>query len=112
MDALTGAKLWLLIKPIQRIKQALNPRRIRKGKEPFNIGSEDEEMAAILGPISKLIGGLVGEIVAKVLLMFPVLEQIVVAMGGTPDGVAEKVAAFVVNLLFVGAGIYFAPKNT
>lgn len=96
MDVVTGAKLWLLFKPIRRIKKRLNKRRVRRGMPPLKIGQEEAEIMRY----NKLWVVLVGAVITFASRWFPGLE----------DANAEAVVEAAV-LLLTALGVWAVPNK-
>ncbi len=55
MDLITGAKLWLLFKPLKRWKQWRNRRRVRQGKTLLDTDPTEGEMDKAQGIIRHIL---------------------------------------------------------
>lgn len=88
MDPLTAAKLWMLVKPIKRIRLGLAKRRARKnGTELYDEIPIDIEENNVFprGTMTKS-----GAVIAS---LGPVLTLLLVAFGGPVECSPEEVAA-------------------
>lgn len=114
IDPITGAKLWLTVKPIKRFRKWRNRRRIRKGKEPLP-DTEEIEMPNLLGflagPISKLLAAGIGLVVGKAITAIPFVATLIGVDAADPASVAAWVD-MAVEWVMVLLATYIAPANT
>jgi hypothetical protein len=84
MDPLTFAKLWMLVKPIQRIRLARARRRARKAGEPEPLTIPEENAVFPQGTMTK--SGIVIQILGPILTVGLMLYGV---GSCTPDQVAQ-----------------------